>query len=60
MKSRRKVDWVLYKKLCKEDKSAISKAKFQRCELYERLGTKEGEEKVYRLAMIRKKRSEDF
>ena len=39
----------------------MSKAKLKKYdELYERLGTKEGEKEVYRLAKEREKQSRDF
>nr|GFC92957.1 retrovirus-related Pol polyprotein LINE-1 [Tanacetum cinerariifolium] len=52
-KSRKREDWVEYKSVCKKVKSAVSKAKLKRYdELYERLGTREGEKEIYRLAKI--------
>ncbi|XP_050521945.1 uncharacterized protein LOC126894749 [Daktulosphaira vitifoliae] len=45
---RRKGDWMEYKRLCKETKCAVSKAKFKRYdELYDRLGTKEVDKEIY-------------
>jgi len=41
--------------LCKEAKRAVSKTKFKRYyELYDKLGTKEGEKEIYKLAKVRK------
>ena len=60
-KNREREDWVEYKSLSKAAKIAVSKAKLKKYdELYERLGTKEGEKEVYRLAKEREKQSRDF
>lgn len=55
-KNRESEDWVEYKSLSKAAKSAVSEAKLEKYnELYERLGTKEGGKKVYRMAKEREK-----
>ena len=60
-KTRERKDWVEYKSLSKAAKSAVSKAKLGKYdELYERLGTKEEEKEMYRLAKEREKQSRDF
>ncbi|XP_050535149.1 uncharacterized protein LOC126902166 [Daktulosphaira vitifoliae] len=60
-KSRRRKDWMNYKRLFKEAKYVVSKAKFKRYDdLYERLETKESEKEVFRLAKVKEIRSKDY
>ena len=52
--------WNVYKKKKKEAKCAVAKAKANKYEeLYERLGTREGEKEVYKIAKARGQRQKD-
>lgn len=52
-KSRNRENWVQYKNVCNKMKSVVSNAKHKRNdELYEWLGTQDGENEIYGLTKM--------
>ena len=60
-KSRKEEDLERYKYVRKEAKKVIRDAKFKAYDdLYDKLGTKDGENDVYKLAKLRERKTRDF
>ena len=60
-KSRKEKDFERYKYMRKEAKKVIRDAKFKAYDdLYDKLGTKDGENYVYKLAKLRERKIRDF
>ena len=60
-KTKLETDRQEYKKMKKEAKRTVARAKQAACkEFYEKLGTKEGEKNIYRVAKDRNKKSQDM
>ena len=60
-KSIKKEDFEIYKYVRKEAKKVIKDAKFKAYDdLYDKLGTKDGEKDVYKLAKLRERKTRDF
>ena len=60
-KSRKEEDFERYKYVRKEAKKVIRDAKFKAYDdLYDKLGTNDGEKDVYKLAKLRERKTRDF
>ena len=60
-KSRKEKDFKRYKYVRKEAKKGIRDVKFKTYDdLYDKLGTKDGENDVYKLAKLRERKTRDF
>lgn len=60
-KNRNEDTYSRYKQACKEDKRAVTDAKMRACDdFYARLGSKDGEKNIYKLAKLGEKKFRDF